>query len=75
MNKTKILVLAREVIAKIVPFKKQQSYRGANMANIGKNGQISPPITLLLFKLHQHNVPQKNTFFIYNWGLINKNIV
>ena len=41
-------------------------YRGANMANIGKNGQISPPITLLLFKLHQHNVPQKNTFFIYN---------
>ena len=48
---------------------------GANMANIGKNGHISPPITLLVFKLHQHNVPQKNTFFIYNWGLINKNIV
>ena len=45
------------------------------MANIGKNGQISPPITLLLFKLHQHNVPQKNTCFIYNWGLINENIV
>ena len=45
------------------------------MANIGKNGQISPPITLLLFKLHQHNVPQKNTFFICNWDLIEKNIV
>ena len=45
------------------------------MANIGKNGQISPPITLLLFKLHQHDVPQKNTFFIENSDSEGKSIV
>ena len=27
---------------------------------------IAPPPTFLMFEQHQHNVPQKNTFFSYN---------
>ena len=27
---------------------------------------MSPPSTFLIFELHQHDVPQKNTFFIEN---------
>ena len=36
------------------------------MAKISKNGHIRPNPILLIFELHQHNVPQKNTFFIEN---------
>ena len=31
-----------------------------------KNGQIGPPTNLLIFVVHQHNVPQKNIFFMWN---------
>ena len=45
------------------------------MAKISKNGRIRLNPIILIFELQQHNVPQKNTFFIYNWGLLEKNIV
>jgi hypothetical protein len=45
------------------------------MSKICKNGHISPRLTLLFFELHQHNIPQKNTFFIYNCCLQNRNVV
>ena len=36
---------------------------------------MSPPSTFLIFELHQHDVPQKNTFFIENSDSEEKSIV
>ena len=36
---------------------------------------ISPPVTFSVFELFQQNVTQKNQFFIYNWYLVQENIV
>ena len=43
--------------------KNQESWRGAHKLQLQL---MSPPSNFLIFELHKHDVPQKNTFFMQN---------